>query len=190
MGITQFEFEDVRGIEGLKVITPFAFGDFRGEYRKLYEHNLFETQGIEINRSELAEIYSAKYVLRGLHMQHTKPQSKLVRVISGEVYDVAVDIRKGSKTYGQHFGIHLSAENRKQLFVPEGFLHGFLALADNTVFSYLCGNDYNPGYDGGVIWNDPDLCINWPIEVGQVPILSKKDQNLPTLKEFSSKYDW
>ena len=190
MGMTPFTFEDVKGIEGLKIITPFIFSDFRGEYRKLYEHNLFNQQGIDINRSEYAEIHSSKHVLRGLHMQHTKPQSKLVRVIFGEVYDVAVDIRKGSKTYGQYFGIHLSAENRKLLFIPEGFLHGFLALTDNTVFSYLCGNDYNPGYDGGVIWNDPDIGVNWPLKAGQTPTLSEKDQKLPTLREFSSKHNW
>jgi dTDP-4-dehydrorhamnose 3,5-epimerase len=184
MSIQQFRFEEVPGIEGLRIISPFTFEDSRGEFRKTYERNIFESEGIHIDFSEYDESLSKKGVLRGLHMQRTKPQSKLVRVIHGEVYDVAVDIRKDSKSYGKHFGIHLSAENRKQLFVPEGFLHGFLSLTDDTLFSYICGNDYLPEYDGGVRWDDPDINIDWPLDrIGDV-VISDKDRNLPYLREY------
>ncbi|WP_312692025.1 dTDP-4-dehydrorhamnose 3,5-epimerase [Caproiciproducens sp.] len=184
MGITKFSFETVEEIEGLHVITPFIAEDDRGAFKKVYEKNIFLEHGIDLNISEVDESISKKGVIRGLHMQHTRPQPKLVRVVYGEVFDVAVDVRKNSKTFGKYFGIYLSGENRKMLYIPAGFLHGLLCLRDGTVFSYPCFEDYLPDYDGGVIWNDPDIAIGWPKEKVDKIILSEKDRKLPTLAEY------
>ena len=128
---------------------------------------------------------SRKGVLRGLHFQKNYPQAKLVRVISGEVYDVAVDLRKGSKTYGQYKGVILSAENKRQFYIPEGFAHGFLVLSDTAEFAYKCSDYYHPEDEGGVAYNDKDIAVDWPIKEGMEIILSEKDKKHPSLKELN-----
>ena len=126
---------------------------------------------------------SLRGVLRGLHFQKEHPQAKLVRVISGEVYDVAVDLRKGSATFGKYFGVILSAENKKQFFIPEGFAHGFLVLSEKAEFAYKCSDFYQPSDEGGIIWDDKDIAIDWPIPEGVKPIISEKDTKQPLFRE-------
>ena len=126
---------------------------------------------------------SLRGVLRGLHFQKEHPQAKLVRVISGEVYDVAVDLRKGSATFGKYFGVILSAENKKQFFIPEGFAHGFLVLSEKAEFAYKCSDFYQPSDEGGIIWDDKDIAIDWPIPEGVKPIISEKDIKQPLFRE-------
>lgn len=130
------------------------------------------------------ESKSSKGVLRGLHFQKKHSQGKLVRVTKGEVFDVAVDLRNGSETYGKYVGVILSEENKKQFYIPEGFAHGFLVLSDEAVFNYKCTDYYAPEYDGGVMWNDPDINIEWPLEGIEEIILSEKDKKHPNLKDL------
>jgi len=171
-------------IEGLIVIEPKVFGDSRGYFletfhKETFELNVFETNFIQDNESK-----STRGVLRGLHFQ--KPpfaQAKLVRVIEGEVLDVAVDLRKNSKTYGQHLTMHLSGENKKQLFIPRGFAHGFIVLSETAIFSYKVDNLYSPGHDSGILFSDEDLKIDWIME-NESMILSEKDKNLIRFKDF------
>ena len=131
---------------------------------------------------------SKKGVLRGLHFQKEHTQGKLVRVIKGEVFDVAVDLRKNSKTYGKWAGVNLSEENKKQFYVPEGFAHGFLVLSDEAEFCYKCTDFYHPESEGGIIWNDPDVNIEWPLNGIDEIIFSEKDKKLPTLSEAGIKF--
>lgn len=175
------------GIEGLVVVEPVPFGDARGYFMETYNLNDFMEFGITCNFVQDNQSSSTKGVLRGLHFQKEFPQSKLVRVVSGAVYDVAVDLRKDSATYGQYYGVILSAENKKQFFIPKGFAHGFLVLSDIAEFAYKCDDFYHPGDEGGLIWNDPTIGIDWPLsEIGGEKnlILSEKDNIWPTLKEF------
>lgn len=181
-------FKDDLQIEGLKIIEPFVFNDERGCFRKPYEHNIFKANGLDFEISEIDESVSKKGVLRGMHMQHTAPQHKLIRCISGEIFDVAVDARKGSATFGKYASVVLSAENQKMFYIPAGFFHGFLALRDNTVVNYVCAVDYNKAYDGGFIWNDKDINIAWPPELIGKLIISEKDKNLPSFSEYCGKY--
>jgi len=132
---------------------------------------------------------SKKGVLRGLHFQKKHPQGKLVRVLSGTVYDVAVDLRKSSSTYGKYYGVILSAENKKMFYVPEGFAHGFLVLSESAEFTYKCTDFYHPEDEGGIIWNDPDIGIEWPISSDMSVILSEKDKKLPTLSQSNFAFD-
>lgn len=184
----QFEREET-GIEGLVVIKPKIFPDERGYFFESYNYLDFKKLGIpdlfvQDNQSE-----SKKGVLRGLHFQKQYAQSKLVRVVEGEVFDVAVDLRKGSPTFGKWYGVNLSADNFKQFYIPKGFAHGFLVLSDKATFAYKCNDYYHPGDEGGIIWNDPDIAIKWPLDqVGGIEniILSEKDGKWPTLKEFNS----
>ena len=169
-------------IEGLKIITPTVFGDNRGYFMETYNYNDFKEAGIDQVFVQDNQSASKKGVLRGLHFQKQFPQDKLVRVIKGEVYDVAVDLRKGSPTYGQWEGVHLSAENKRQFYVPEGFAHGFVVLSDVATFNYKCTDFYAPEYDGVIPWNDKDVNIQWPIE-GLDILLSEKDKNHKPLKE-------
>ena len=154
-------------IEGLKVITPTVFGDERGYFMETYNYNDYKEAGIDMEFVQDNQSSSKKGVLRGLHFQINFPQDKLVRVVSGEVFDVAVDLREGSKTYGQWYGVLLSAENKKQFFIPKDFAHGFLVLSDTAEFCYKCTDFYHPGDEGGLAWNDPEIGIEWPELVGE-----------------------
>lgn len=162
-------------IDGLKVIEPKVFGDDRGYFVETYNYNDFKEAGIDCKFVQDNQSGSKRGVLRGLHFQKSFPQDKLVRVISGEVFDVAVDLREGSKTYGKWFGVILSAENKKQFFIPKNFAHGFLVLSENAEFSYKCTDFYHANDEGGIIWNDPEIGIDWPIPEGMELIMSEKD---------------
>ena len=169
-------------IEGLVIIEPQVFGDDRGYFMETYSRDAFLRAGLDMTFVQDNQSKSKKGVLRGLHLQTKFPQGKLVRVISGAVYDVGVDLREGSPTYGQYDGVVLSGENKRMLYVPEGFAHGFLTLSDDTVFTYKCTNPYMPEYDAGIIYNDADIGVKWPLE-GLDLQLSEKDKKLPTLRE-------
>ena len=172
-------------IEGLKVITPTVFGDNRGYFMETYNYNDFKEAGIDCQFVQDNQSASKKGVLRGLHFQINFPQDKLVRVIRGEVYDVAVDMRKDSKTYGQWYGVRLSEENKKMFFIPKNFAHGFLVLSDEAEFVYKVDDFYHPNDEGGLMWNDPDIGIKWPIEDGMEIKLSDKDKIHPPFSEFN-----
>ena len=163
-------------IEGLKIITPTVFGDTRGYFMETYNQNDFKEAGLDMVFVQDNQSMSTRGVLRGLHYQKQFPQGKLVRVVRGTVFDVAVDLRTGSKTYGNWFGVELSAENKKQFYIPEGFAHGFLVLSDEAEFAYKCTDFYHPGDEGGMAWNDPEIGVEWPIEEGMELIISEKDQ--------------
>lgn len=163
-------------IQGLKVITPAVYGDERGYFMETYNYNDYKAAGMEMEFVQDNQSSSRKGVLRGLHFQINHPQGKLVRVISGEVFDVAVDLRKGSATYGKWFGVLLSEENKKQFFIPENFAHGFLVLSDSAEFAYKCTDFYRPGDEGGLAWNDPEIGIEWPIPDNMELLISEKDQ--------------
>ena len=163
-------------IDGLYVIEPKVFGDERGYFVETYNKQEFAANGLDMEFVQDNQSKSKKGVLRGLHFQKQHPQGKLVRVLSGEVFDVAVDIRKGSDTYGKWFGVVLSEENMKQFYVPEGFAHGYYVLSDTAVFSYKCTDFYHPEDEGGILLNDPEIGIQWPVEDGVEVVLSEKDQ--------------
>ena len=169
-------------IEGLCVITPTVFQDERGCFVETYNQNDFKEAGLNMTFVQDNQSKSSKGVLRGLHFQKEHPQGKLVRVLSGEVYDVAVDLRKDSKTFGKYFGVLLSDENKKQFYIPEGFAHGFVVLSDTAVFAYKCTDFYHPGDEGGLIYNDPIIGIDWPIE-GIELIMSQKDREWKGINE-------
>ena len=171
-------------IEGLKVITPTVFGDARGYFMESYQANDFKEIGIDTIFVQDNQSSSTKGVLRGMHYQINFPQDKLVRVISGEVYDAVVDLRKGSPTYGKSFGVVLSAENRKQLFIPKGFAHGFLVLSDTAEFFYKVSDFYHPNDEGGLAWNDPDVGIDWPVKDEALLNIIERDRNWPKLSEL------
>lgn len=175
------------GIEGLLVITPTVFGDSRGYFMETYNYDDYKAAGIPQVFVQDNQSRSKKGVIRGLHFQKEFPQSKLVRVVKGEVYDVAVDLRKDSPTFGKYYGVILSEENKKQFFIPRGFAHGFVVLSDVAEFVYKCDDTYHPDDEGGLIWNDPDVGIDWPLEeVGGIDnlIFSEKDQKWPGFKEL------
>ena len=144
-------------IEGVKVITPQVFYDERGYFMETYQENDFKAAGIDVTFVQDNQSASKKGVLRGLHFQKQFPQDKLVRVIKGAVFDVAVDLREGSKTFGKWFGVELSEENKKQFFIPKGFAHGFLVLSDYAEFTYKCSDFYHPNDEGGIAYNDPEI---------------------------------
>ena len=154
-------------IEGLYVIEPTVFKDERGYFVETYNQNDFKEAGLNMVFVQDNQSMSVKGVLRGLHYQKHFPQGKLVRAIRGTVFDVAVDLRPGSETYGKWFGEILSAENNKQFYIPEGFAHGFLVLSDTAEFCYKCTDFYHPGDEGGLAWNDPEIGIEWPELVGE-----------------------
>lgn len=168
-------------IAGLLIVEPRLFGDERGYFYESYQEKKYFANGIPYKFVQDNRSRSSKGVLRGLHFQKNKPQGKLVTVTNGEVLDVAVDLRPNSKTFGLHETFYLSGENHKQLFVPPGFAHGFVVLSDTADFSYKCTDYYEPTDEGGVLWNDSDLNIDWGIEK---PIISEKDMNLPSFKEL------
>lgn len=172
-------------IEGLKVVTPTVFGDARGYFMETYHYEDYKAAGIPEVFVQDNQSASRKGVLRGLHFQKQFPQAKLVRVIKGEVFDVAVDLRKGSETFGKWHGELLSEENRKQFFVPKNFAHGFLVLSEYAEFCYKCTDFYHPDDEGGILYNDPGIGVEWPIPQGMELILSEKDTKWEGISQFS-----
>jgi dTDP-4-dehydrorhamnose 3,5-epimerase len=169
-------------LPGVMIIEPSVFGDDRGFFLETYQAQRYQDLlGIQLPFVQDNHSRSAKGVLRGLHFQKTKPQGKLVRVVTGEVYDVAVDINPSSKTYGKYVAAHLSESNKRQLWVSPGYAHGFLVLSDTADFEYKCTDYYDPSDEGGILWNDPMLNIPWPL---QEVMLSDKDACLPCLHEL------
>ena len=175
-----FAFKPTK-IKDVYVIEPKVFGDNRGYFMETYKKEDFDNAGLKYNFVQDNQSKSKKGVLRGLHYQKNFPQAKLVRVISGEVFDVAVDLRKDSPTYGQWVGEILTSENKKMLMIPRGFAHGFMVLSEKAEFTYKCDEVYHPEDEGGIMWNDPDVGVEWPSDIE--PLLSEKDQKHPRLKE-------
>lgn len=170
-------------IEGLYVIEPTVFKDERGYFVETYNQNDMKEAGLDMVFVQDNQSMSTRGVLRGLHFQKQFPQGKLVRVVRGKVFDVAVDLRSDSRTYGKWFGVELSAENMKQFYIPEGFAHGFLVLSDEAEFCYKCTDFYHPGDEGGLAWNDSEIGVEWPLEEGVDLIISEKDQKWKGLKD-------
>lgn len=171
-------------IKDLYVIEPTVYGDNRGYFMETHNQKEFEEAGLDMVFVQDNQSCSKKGVLRGLHFQKTNPQGKLVRVIEGEVFDVAVDLRKSSDTFGQWYGVLLTEENRKQFYVPEGFAHGFVVLSETATFVYKCTQLYDPSDEGGLMWNDPEIGIDWPLPKEMEVLLSEKDQKNPSLKDL------
>lgn len=175
-------------IPDLVILEPKVFQDERGFFMETYNKEVLASYGLQYDFIQDNHAKSGKGVLRGLHFQRPPAdQAKLVRVTRGAVYDVAVDLRKGSPTYGKWYGVTLSADNFRQFLVPRGFAHGYVTLEPDTEFQYKVDNYYAPKLDGGIIWNDPDLAIDWPADE---PVLSAKDRELPTLAEFDSPFEY
>ena len=178
----KFKFIET-GIDDLFIIESQRFGDARGYFMETYNEKDFHDAGLTMRFVQANESRSCKGVLRGMHFQKNFPQGKLVRCTKGEVYDVAVDLRKDSKTYGKWFGVELSEENKRQFYVPEGFAHGFYVLSDVAEFVYQVTNLYHPEDEGALFWNDPEVGIKWPLIDGVEVLLSEKDKN-PLLKDI------
>ncbi len=181
--------ENCNGIEGLKVIEPAVFGDARGYFMETYNYNDFAEAGIDCQFVQDNQSASKKGVLRGLHFQINYPQDKLVRVVNGEVFDVAVDLREGSKTFGKWYGVLLSAENKKQFFVPKNFAHGFIVLSEEAEFCYKVTDFYHPNDEGGILWNDAEVGVEWPMPEGMTAadlILSDKDKVQKSFAEYKT----
>jgi dTDP-4-dehydrorhamnose 3,5-epimerase len=169
-------------LQGCLIIEPRVFGDERGFFLETFQADRYKREaGIDLPFVQDNHSRSARGVLRGLHFQKTKPQGKLVRVVRGEVYDVALDIRKGSPTFGEWEGVILSDDNKKQFWVPPGFAHGFVVLSDTADFEYKCTDYYDPSDEGCILWSDPDLDIPWPITN---PVMSAKDQSAKRLVDL------
>ncbi len=178
------------GFAGLKIFEPSVFGDHRGYFLESFNENTFHEAGIDVRFVQDNESKSQYGVVRGLHYQTgVHAQAKLVRVIAGQVLDVVVDIRKGSPTYGQKFELLLTGDNKRQLFIPRGFAHGFSVLEDNTIFSYKCDNFYNKPSEGGILFTDPALGIDWQVPAGQM-LVSDKDRLLPLLKDCVNNFEF
>ncbi len=171
-------------IDGVLVVESRSYGDSRGSFMETYKRPDFVAGGIDIEFVQDNQSSSVRGVLRGLHFQVNHPQAKLVRVIQGKVFDVAVDLREGSPTYGAWAGVTLSAESNRQFFIPRGFAHGFYVLSDTAVFAYKCDDVYHPNDEGGICWNDPGIGIEWPLLPDTDIILSEKDKHHPTLSEL------
>ena len=174
-------------IEDVYIIESLVFGDNRGYFMETYNEQDFKEAGLKYTFVQDNQSSSRKGVLRGLHFQKTHPQAKLVRVLKGEVFDVAVDLRKGSSTYGKWVGVLLSDENKRQLMVPRGFAHGFVVVSETAEFAYKCDDFYHPEDEGGIMWNDPDVGVEWP-DVGEI-ILSEKDKKHPKLHESKISFE-
>ena len=173
-------------IEGLKIITPEVRGDARGYFMETYQYEDFKDAGVDVVFVQDNQSASKRGVLRGLHFQKEFPQDKLVRVIKGEVFDVAVDLREGSPTFGKWHGVLLSDENKKQFFIPKNFAHGFLVLSEYAEFCYKCSDFYHPGDEGGLAWNDPEIGIDWPLQEGVELIFSERDTQWGSIKDLKN----
>lgn len=182
-----FKFDDTE-LEGLKLIQVFCAEDVRGYFLKDYSREIFQANGIEHDLKEIFYTSSYKGVIRAIHFQRCQQQPKLIRVIKGSVFDVAVDLRKDSPTMGQWRGFYLSEDSRNELLIPGGFGHGYLVLEDSIV-SYKCAEKFVSEYDDGIMWNDPDIAVDWPLDkVDGKIILADKDKNLQSYAEFKEKY--
>lgn len=177
--VGNFEFNSTE-IEGVYIIQPKCYGDNRGYFLETYNKSSFDKAGLNYTFVQSNQSKSHKGVLRGLHFQTRKPQAKLVRCVEGEVYDVAVDLRKNSPTYGKYVGVILSSEKHNMFMIPRGFAHGFVVLSKNATFEYQVDDVYDPDFEGGIMWNDPDVGIDWPL-IDNID-LSVKDTKHPTLK--------
>lgn len=176
-------------IEGIKVLQPKIFNDDRGLFFESHNYKNFKAYGIDANFVQDNESHSKIGVLRGLHFQRNEhAQAKLIRVIKGEVLDVAVDLRENSPTFGKHFSIILNAENKQQLYIPRGFAHGFVALSDHTITQYKCDNYYNKEAEAGIIYNDANLAIDWKLADDLLRV-NERDANFPTLRQYLNKYE-
>ncbi|MBR3204311.1 dTDP-4-dehydrorhamnose 3,5-epimerase [Candidatus Saccharibacteria bacterium] len=175
-------------IKDVYIITPKVFGDDRGYFMETFSDKDFKKNGLDYTFVQDNQSSSRKGVLRGLHFQKSHPQAKLVRVLKGEVYDVAVDLRLGSETYGKYVGVLLSEENKKQLLIPRGFAHGFLVVSETAEFAYKCDDFYHPEDEGGIRYDDPEINISWPKIEGEL-ILSEKDKSHPFLKDSETVFD-
>ncbi|MCB2353564.1 dTDP-4-dehydrorhamnose 3,5-epimerase [Clostridium estertheticum] len=184
-----FNFIETK-IDGVYIIEPKVFGDNRGYFMETYNKNDFFEAGLKMEFVQDNESKSKKGVLRGLHFQTKYTQGKLVRVTKGQVFDVAVDLRKGSSTFGKWEGVILTDENKKQFYVPEGFAHGFLVMSDEAVFNYKCTDYYAPEYDSGVLWNDEDIDIKWPLDGIEEILLSDKDKIQKRLKDLEISFEY
>ena len=182
----KFTFERTK-IKDLYIISPVVYGDNRGYFMETYNKAELEQIGLYYDFVQDNQSSSSKGVLRGLHFQKTHPQAKLVRVLKGEVFDVAVDLRKDSETYGQWVGVLLSEDNKKQFLIPRGFAHGFMVVSDYAEFAYKCDDLYHPEDEGGLMYNDPDINIKWPKT--EFIILSEKDQKNPSFKDSKISFD-
>ena len=173
-------------IEGVIVVDVKSYGDARGSFMETYKRPDFEAGGIACEFVQDNQSSSVQGVLRGLHFQIEHPQSKLVRVIQGEVFDVAVDLRPSSPTFGQWEGVVLSDENHRQFFIPQGFAHGFYVMSETAVFAYKCDEVYHPNDEGGLAWNDPDLAVEWPLVPGVEVCLSERDKANPSFAAYQA----
>ena len=168
-------------LPGVLIIEPQVFGDTRGYFLETWNQARYEQAGLSARFVQDNVSYSARDTLRGLHFQNPNPQGKLVYVLQGEVFDAAIDIRVGSPTFGRWTGVTLSGENKRQMYIPEGFAHGFCVTSEHALFAYKCTDIYNPTAEVSILWNDPDIGIDWPVTS---PILSGRDRNAPRLKEM------
>jgi dTDP-4-dehydrorhamnose 3,5-epimerase len=168
-------------LDGVLIIKPQVFGDDRGHFMETYQKDRYHKIGINVEFVQDNLSFSIRNTLRGLHYQSRKTQAKLVQVLQGEIFDVVVDIRPGSSTFGQWIGEYLSNKNKNQLFIPKGFAHGFCVLSETALFHYKCSDFYAPEFDRGILWSDLDLAIDWPVDS---PIISNKDAQLPCLKSI------
>jgi dTDP-4-dehydrorhamnose 3,5-epimerase len=168
-------------LEGVLIIEPQVFGDQRGFFLETYQKRRYGCSGIEAEFVQDNLSFSVRRTLRGLHFQHPNEQAKLVQVLQGEVFDAAVDVRYGSPTFGHCASVILSARNHRQLIIPRGFAHGFCVLSDSALFAYKCDNYYSPEHENGIVWNDPDIAIPWPVKD---PILSNRDSQFPFLRQI------
>ena len=167
------------GLDGVVIIEPQIHGDERGFFQESWKASSYGSHGLPVSFEQANISRSARGVLRGLHYQFRQPQGKLVSVLEGRIFDVAVDIRTGSPSFAQWAGVELSAENHRQLYIPEGFAHGFMVLSDSALFHYHCTTEYAPEYDAAIAWDDPDIAVNWP---RQPDAVSAKDREAPYLR--------
>lgn len=183
-------FADGKEISGLYEIQPKVFGDKRGYFFEVYSEKDFFEAGLKMKFVQDNQSSSSKGVLRGLHFQKQHPQGKLVRAVSGKVYDVAVDLRKGSATFGKYYGVVLDSEKQNQFYIPEGFAHGFYVLSDSAVFAYKCTDFYDPKGEDGLMWNDKEIGIDWKAVAPEIePILSDKDKKHPSFDKNGNYFD-